>query len=167
MLNFDPVTIVITIVNLVFLFFVLRALLFKPVSKFIAARSAKIQDDLDKAAKSREDARILLDSYQARIHKAEEDATAILQTARENAEKRAQHIVAEGKEQAASLVAAAKMQIEAERTAAYLGFKAEAARLVLAATGKLLSREISSQDARRLAEAALNECSVPDIRQGR
>jgi F-type H+-transporting ATPase subunit b len=160
MLNFDAVTIVITLVNLALLFFVLKAILFKPVSKFIDARNAKIKGDLEKAAKDREDAASLLASYHAKLKQADAEAAAILKAARENAQKRSAQMISDARCEAAALIAAAQKQIAAERQAASFAFKAEASRLVLAATAKLLKREISGDDAQRLCEQALSECAL-------
>ncbi|MDR3325557.1 MAG: ATP synthase F0 subunit B [Spirochaetaceae bacterium] len=165
MLNFDPVTVVITLINLALLFFILRAILFKRVSAFIAARGAKIRDDLEKAAQTREDAAALLAAYQEKLKSAEAQAQAILRSARETAEKRATLIAEQGEAQAASQLKAARKQIAAEREAAVCAFRADAVRLVLTATAKLLQREITGKDAERLAEQALREQSAPDARR--
>jgi F-type H+-transporting ATPase subunit b len=155
MLNFDPVTMVITVVNIFILFFILRAILFKPVTKFINERSAKISADLDKATKDREEAKLLLNSYDDKLKGAAAEADAIIRAARDAGEKRAEETVNEAKAEAASLLDAARKQIAAEQQAAYLAFRAEASRLVLAAAGKLLERELSGEDARRFAAEAV------------
>ncbi|MDR3302093.1 MAG: ATP synthase F0 subunit B [Spirochaetaceae bacterium] len=160
MLNFDPITIVITLINLALLFFVLKAIFFKPVTQFIAARTAKIKAELEKSARDREDAASLLSAYQEKLKHAEGEAALILKTARENAEKRSAQMVADARSEAAALIAAAQKQIAAERQAASFAFKAEASQLVLAAAAKLLKREIAGEDALRLSEQALTECAL-------
>jgi F-type H+-transporting ATPase subunit b len=160
MLNFDPVTLIATAINIFILFFILRAILFKPITKFMNERSAKIADDLDKATKDREDARRLLDSYDNKLKAAAEEADEIIRAARQSGEKRAEELVCEARVEAASLIDAARKQIAGEQQAAYIAFRTEASRLVLAAAGKLLERELSGEDARRFAAEAVAAASV-------
>jgi F-type H+-transporting ATPase subunit b len=161
MLNFDPVTIIITAINIFVLFFILRVILFKPVTKFINERSARIAAEIANAAKDREEAKRLLNSHAGKLKDAAAEADDILRTARQSGEKRAEEIIDEARAQAASLLDAARKQIDAERQAAYLAFRADASRLVLAAAGKLLKRELSAEDARRFADEAVAAASQP------
>ena len=50
-------TFLVTIVNITVLFLVLRAFLFKPVTKFMEDRTKKVQDSLDQAEKERAQAK--------------------------------------------------------------------------------------------------------------
>jgi F-type H+-transporting ATPase subunit b len=159
MIDFS-VTSALTVLNLVILFFILRKILFKPVTKFIAARQAKIQSDIDAAANDRAEAKSLRELYEAKMKDAENEAAALLKKTKEQAERRADQLVAGGAAQAELIIAGAHKQISAERQAAYLVFKAEASRLVIAAASKLLRRELSGEDVRRLAEDAINECAA-------
>lgn len=140
---------------------ILRALLFKPVTKCIEARREKIKSDLESAARDHDEARTLRSTYEAKVRDAEDDARKIVQDARKSAEERAEAIVAEGKAEALSQLDRARRQIAAERDAAFISFKAEAAALVVRAASKLLERELSGEDALRLAESAVRECAAP------
>jgi len=159
MLNFS-VTFIITIINITILFFVLRALLFKPVTKFMAERTKRIQDTIDQAQKDKEEAAKLLVEYDHKLKNAEAEASDILKTARENAEHMAQSIVAEGKQEAQDTVNAALKQIEMERQAALSRFKLEAAALVMAVSAKLTAKDFSGDDNRRYVNMLLDELSA-------
>jgi F-type H+-transporting ATPase subunit b len=156
-LDFDPVTIVVTIINLAILFFILRKLLFKPVTKFIEERREKIQAELEKAAADRDEAKSLRESYEAKLKKAEAEAEALAAKKRSAAEKQAERIIMDAKEQAENIVASARKQIAAERQASFLAFKAEAAALIIAAAGRLLRRDMDSAVERERAELVLRE----------
>jgi F-type H+-transporting ATPase subunit b len=151
-----------SLLNIAILFIVLRAILFKPVSKLIAERTAKIQSEIENAAKDNEAAKALRLSYEDKIKNANIEAMKITQDARAEAEKQLSNIIQEGKAQAENIVAAARKQIMAERRAAFLAFKAEAAALVIAAAGRLLRREFSDKDAYAQAELALRELGGKD-----
>jgi F-type H+-transporting ATPase subunit b len=159
MLDFS-VTFIITIINITILFFVLKALLFKPVSKFMAERAKRVQDSIDQAAKDKEEAAKLLAEYEDKLKNAEAEAREIQKTARENAERQAQLTVAEGKREAQDMVNAALKQIEMERQAALAKFKLEAAALVMAVSAKLAARDLSGDDNRRYVNMLLNELSA-------
>jgi len=159
MLDFS-VTFVITLVNIIILFFVLRAILFKPVTKFMAERAKRIQDSLDQADSDRTQAKALYKEYEDKLKNAEAEAGAILKTARENAHQEASQIIADTKAEAADIINAARGQIEAERKAAITKFRFEAAALVMAASSKLAAREFSGDDNRRYVNMLLDELAA-------
>ncbi|MDR2144007.1 MAG: F0F1 ATP synthase subunit B [Treponema sp.] len=156
MLDFS-VTFFITVINILILFFLLRAFLFKPVSKFIQDRRKKIQDDINRAEKDAWDAKKLLEQYESKLAGAEADAEAIIRAAREDAGAEAEKIREAGKADAERVVAAARVQAENERRAALALFRAEAAALVLSAAGRLLKRELAGEEQLRFARKALEE----------
>jgi F-type H+-transporting ATPase subunit b len=159
MLDFS-VTFVITIVNIAILFFLLRALLFKPVTKFMAERARRVQDSIDQAQKDKDAAKALLDQYQDKLKKTEETAREILKKAREDAERQTQLIISEGRREAHEAAAAAQKQIEAERQAALVKFKLEAAALIIAVSAKLAAKDFSGEDSRRYVNMLLDELSA-------
>ena len=156
MLDFS-VTFVITLINIVILFFILRAILFKPVTKFMEARAEKVRSSLEEAEKDRAQAKELLAQYGEKLRQAQDEGTAIVRRAEERARLEAERILAEGKAGADKLLADAHKQLEAEQRAAMAVFKAEAAALVVAAAGRLLQRELGGEDRRRYAGLLLKE----------
>ena len=156
MLDFS-VTFFITVINILVLFFLLRAFLFKPVSKFIQDRKKKIQDDINRAEKDSWDAKKLLEQYESKLAQADADAETILRVAREHAQAEADKIREEGTADAERVAAAARAQIENERRAAMALFRAEAAVLVVNAAGRLLKRELAGEEQLRFAREVLDE----------
>jgi F-type H+-transporting ATPase subunit b len=156
MLEFS-VTFLFTFINIGILFFILRRILFKPVSKFMAERSQKIQDAIEQAEKDKNQAKLLLDQYEEQLKNAHIEAEAIVGAARTAAQEQAAAILADGKAAAERLLAAARKQVEAEQRAASDRFLAEAAALVISAAGRLLRREITGEDSRRQAALLLQE----------
>ncbi|MDR2796516.1 MAG: ATP synthase F0 subunit B [Spirochaetaceae bacterium] len=146
-----------TLVNIAVLFFVLRAILFKPVSKFMENRTAKIQAEIENAAKERDEAKSLRLMYEDKLKNAGIETERTAKAAREAAEKQAADIISDARVQAKDIIEGARKQIMAERQTAFAAFKAEAAALVLAAAGRLLRRDFSGEDARAHAELVLRE----------
>ncbi|MDR0399485.1 MAG: F0F1 ATP synthase subunit B [Treponema sp.] len=160
MLTPSIATFLVTLINITLLFVILRVLLFKPVAKFMADRSRKIEEGIAGAESEKAQARQLLEQYQARLENADREAEAIIKNARESAEQEAERIVAEGRARSESMIAAARARIDSERQAAQALFKAEAAALVVAAAGRLLARNLNREDDRRLAAGLLKEVSA-------
>ena len=159
MLDFS-VTFIITIVNITILYLILRKILFKPVTKFMADRTKRVQDSLDQAKQDKNAAQKLLADYQRKLANAAEDAEDIRKTAHEKAKAEAAQIVAEGKEAADALLAAGRKHLEGERQAMLARFKLEAAALVMAASARLAQRELTGDDNRRYAAMLLDELSA-------
>jgi len=159
MLDFS-VTFFITLFNIILLTFILRAVLFKPVSKFMAERAKRVQDSIAEAKIDRAKAQELLDSYQEKLKTAEAEAEEIMKSAREKGRAQADRIVADGKIAAEALVADACRQIDSERQKALARFGMEAVALVMTASSRLAQREFSGDDNRRYAGMLLDELSA-------
>ncbi|MDR2470654.1 MAG: F0F1 ATP synthase subunit B, partial [Treponema sp.] len=158
----DPsiTTFLVTLFNIAVLFLVFRALLFKPVSKFMNDRTAKIEGDIARADRDKKDARQLLEQYEKRLAAAETEAEGIIRAAREQAQAEADRIAAEGRAAAERFAAAARSRLETERLAALSVFRAEAAALVVAAAGRLLKRELAGAEQLRYAAGVLEEIAA-------
>jgi len=159
MLDFS-VTFIITIINITILFLILRAVLFKPVTKLMADRAMRVQDSIEQAEKDKAQAKNLLAEYEGKLKNAEAEAREILKTARENAERHAQMIIDEGKQEAVNNAAATRKQLEVEYQAALAKFRLEAAALVIAASAKLAARDFSGDDNRRYVNMLLDELAA-------
>ena len=163
MLDFS-VTFIITIINIVVLFFILRAVLFKPVTKFMEERAKRIEDSLEQSEKEKAQAKAMLAQYEEHLKNAGNEADAIRRTAREQAGQEAEKIIAESRVSAEAAMANARKQIEENHQAAIAVFRKEAAALVVAASGRLIGREIKSEDSLHFADMLLEEIShSPDL----
>ncbi len=159
MLDFS-VTFFITLLNIGILYTILRALLFKPVSKFMENRALGIKADLENAAREKARAEELRAQYEAALRSAEQETEHILREGRELAQKQAQALLEDARTEAKGIVQAARVQMEGERRSEAMRLKEETAALVLAATGRLLRRELNSEDAERSASALVAELEL-------
>ena len=156
------VTFFITIINIFILSIILRKLLFKPVTKFMAARTRRVQDSIDQSEKDKANANDLLAQYTAQLKTAENEANDILRSAREHAAAEAEKIIAESRISAETILANTKRQLEEENKTALAAFRKEAASLVVAAASRLVGREINSADNRQYAGMLLDEMPLPE-----
>jgi F-type H+-transporting ATPase subunit b len=150
-------TFLITLINIGILYFVLRKILFKPVTQFMEGRTKKIEDAIAQAEQDKKQAKLLLARYEAQLKQAGEEAEKIIKAARETARHEADSRIARGKEAAEQLLANGRKQLEAERHTALALFRAEAAAMVVNASGRLLRRDLQSEDNRRYADLLLQE----------
>ncbi|MDR1950338.1 MAG: F0F1 ATP synthase subunit B [Spirochaetaceae bacterium] len=150
-------TFLITLINIGILYFVLRTVLFKPVTKFMEGRTKKIEDTIAQAEQDKNQAKLLLDRYEEQLKHAGEEAEGIIRVARERARHEADALIAQGREGAERILANGRKQLEAERYAALALFRAEAAALVVNASGRLLGRELNPEDNRGYADLLLRE----------
>ena len=158
MLDFS-VTFIITIINIAVLCFILKAILWKPVTKFMASRARRIEDSIEKTEKDKAQAKALLAQYAEQLEAAETEAAAIIKSAKEQAQIEADKIIADSRASAQAFTLSAKKELESERQAALAIFRQEAAALVIAASSRLVGREIKGEDNRQYAAMLINETS--------
>ncbi|MDR2305289.1 MAG: ATP synthase F0 subunit B [Treponema sp.] len=163
MISPSAATFLITIINIGILFFILRAILFKPVSSFMEARTKKIEEALANAEREKAQAKMLLEQRNAQLKQTSLEVEKILKSAREKAEKQADAMLSEAKAQVEILVSNGRKQIETERQAAVALFKTEAAALVVAASGRLLKRELKGGDETEYARLLIEELGRPNV----
>ena len=161
MLDFS-VTLVITIINITFLCIILRVILWKPVTKFMADRAKRVQDSIEQSENDKTQAKALLARYDDRLHTAETVANAIVIKARRKAEAEAERIIASGRVSAEEFMTHARKQLELEHTAAIAAFRQEAVSLVLATASRIVGREIKSEDNRQYAAMLISEAAFPN-----
>jgi F-type H+-transporting ATPase subunit b len=153
-------TFLITLINIGILFLILRAVLFKPVTKFMEDRAKRIEDSITQSEKDKYQAKQLLQQYEERLKAVEGEGEAIIKAAQETARQEADRLIAEAKAAAELLMDNARKQLEAEQRAALAVFKAEAAALVIGASSRLLKRELTAEDSRRQAALFLQEIAA-------
>jgi F-type H+-transporting ATPase subunit b len=148
MLDFT-ITFFITFFNIAILYFILRKLLFKPITKFMQDRSLKIRNEQELASRERSRADELRVMYEGMLRNAEEEADQILAEARETGMRQAETIIERGRAEAEGLIAAAQERIELESRKASASIKAEAVSLAVVAASRILRRQVNADDAGR------------------
>ncbi len=157
MLNVNPWDILWTVINLLVFFLLLRRFLFKPVTKIIDEREAKIRSDIENAEKKLAEAETTKAEYDGRLAAADEEAGKIIATAKKRAEKQGEEIVAGAEEEAAELLAGARKTIERERGEAVEAAREEIAELAVMAASQVLARNIDEKSNKEFARQILAE----------
>lgn len=149
--------ILISLINLVLLFLILKKFLFKPVKKVLDQRQSELDDRYAAAEKATLQANENRLAWEAKLSTADAEADAILQSATDNAKHRTDKMIAEAKERADGIVRTAQNEAELERKKAADGIKREIVEVSGALTEKMLEREINTEDHRELIDSFIEK----------
>lgn len=147
----------ITLVAVFVLFLLLSYLLFNPARNLLAARQAKVQADLDAAAKDKEDALAFKAEYDAKVQAADAEVDEILAEGRKKAMKKEADIVAEAQEEAARITQRATREIELEKNKMKDEVKKEMISVASMIAGKFVAESMDDKKQAQLVDEALNE----------
>jgi F-type H+-transporting ATPase subunit b len=160
MLNFS-VTFLITIANLLFLYFVLRKLLFKPVTEFMAARAKKVKDELDEANRAKRSALSIEFRYKEILAQAEEEALWLKRDAEEEGRLKAEQLIAEARKEAQGIIARGNEELAVEKLKVEQELKEYAVGIALAAATKLVAKDFGAAENGEYVRRMLSRPSGP------
>jgi F-type H+-transporting ATPase subunit b len=120
-------------------------------------RSDKIKDELDDAAKSQEDAAALKEEYENKLKDIDKEAEKILSDARKRALENENKIVANAKEEAAAIIERARTEAELEKQKAADDMKREMVVLASMMAGKVVKASIDTTVQESLINDTLKE----------
>ncbi len=140
--------IIISLLNLLILFMILKKFLYKPVKKVLAERQAIVDNSLKNAKKAEKDAKKAKKTYEEKLAAAQTEANEILKEANKKAEKRSDKIVANAKKKADDIVRQAQNDAKLEKQKAQSEIRHEITEVSALLTEKLLEREINTDDHR-------------------
>ena len=123
----------------------------------LAKRQKKIKDELDNAAKDKEDAAGLKLQYEEKIKNIDREAEEILSDARKRAMENENKIVAEAKEEAARIIERARVEAELEKQKAADDVKREMVVLASMMAGKVVKASIDTAIQESLVNETLKE----------
>ena len=146
----------ISLANLLILFFIIKKVLYGPVKRVLAERQAQIDGRYEEAERAKSEAEAANAEWQAKLGTAQSEADAIIATATENADRRSEKIVAEAKEKAAIIVRQAETEAELEKKKAKEEIKYEIVTISAALAEKMLSREINEDDHKELINSFID-----------
>ena len=146
-------------ITVLVLYLILKHFFFEKVHKFMEARKAAVQDNLDRAKATEEEAQALLSEYQATLSNAEEEKRAIIKEAKAEADRRADAIVGEAKIQAQRIVSEAHENMRAEEEKAVVQLKKEVSSLAGLAAERIMQRELDEKSQQALVDQVLEEAA--------
>ena len=149
-----------TLVNLLVLYWILKKLLFKPVTKFIDDRNKKIQETIDTANATKEDIENLKLQYEEKIRGAGEVGKKIIEEQRSMAAAEYNSTISAAKKDAKVIIDDAKREIEVEKEKAISELKNEMGNLVIRASEKVIKKNMDTETNRKLVSEFIEDSGV-------
>lgn len=125
------------------------------ITKALDDRAEGIREDLDKAENLRKDAEQALATYEKQLKAARQEASSIVEQAKEEASKMSALKTKELEEELSRKAQQAAEQIAAAKDQALRDVQSQVAELALSAAEKLIEKEIDKKTAERITEDAI------------
>jgi F-type H+-transporting ATPase subunit b len=142
---------------------VLAKLAFPRISEALDRRQKAIEDSIDAAEQTRQEADQLLAEYRERLREARGQADQIVDRARKAAEAHERTATEDAKEKREQLMEQTRREIEAETRRAIDQIRREVADLTVLATEKVTRKTLTEEDQRRLVQDALGELDFSSL----
>ncbi len=149
--------VVISFANLALLTWIVKRFLFKPVKKVLDARRENIDAAYTRAQEAETEAEEHRKNYAAAMSTAKETADQMISDAARDAERRGNEIEDRAREQAQEIRRQAEEDARLEMKKAEEEMKREIADISTQLTGRLLEREMTSEDHEKLIDSFLQE----------
>lgn len=143
---FNISTFIFTIINLLVLYFILKRLLFKPVTQFLENRENKIKSSLEEADKERQEANDLKAKYEEILKNVDNEGKAIIEKAQKAAEDKSNKIIENANKEAESIIEKAKEEAMLEKIKAMHDLRTEISQLVVDAASRVLEKNLPIAD---------------------
>lgn len=157
LVKFDPGLMIWTWVTFFIVLSILASKAWRPMIDALEQREQRIREALSNAEKAREEFEALNEKVEVQLQKSRKEAQQILADARTAAEKLRAELEADARKKAKVLLASAQGQINAEKERALREIKSTVVDLSVSIASKLIERNISSEDNRRLAEESISQ----------
>lgn len=129
----------------------------RPLFRHVNERNAGIREAMDKAEKARQETERLHADSGKELEKVRLEARQILDEARQGAAQAREEILGQARKDAAAVVQQAQNQVAVETEAAIRQIRTESAALVVAATRKLLEKNLDEKSQEELAARFIKE----------
>ena len=149
--------ILISLINLVLLFLIVKKFLFKPVKKLFADRQAAIDHQYAAANEAKEQAMATRNEWEQKLAGADARADEIIKNATDTADYRAGQIISEANDKARDIIYRAETEAELTRKKSEDDIKREIVGVSAAIAEKMLEREIRTDDHRAMIDSFINE----------
>jgi F-type H+-transporting ATPase subunit b len=137
--------------------YILNKLAFPRIGEALDRRRKAIEDSIDSAERTKQEADELLVEYRARLKEAREQAEDIVARARKASDSLQDESKQSAAKQREELMATTRRDIEAETRRALDEIRKEVANLTVVATEKVTRKSLDDEDHRRLIAEALRE----------
>ena len=138
--------ILISLINLLIIYRILKKFLFKPVQKVMNERQAQVDRIYGDANQSRAQAEQMKQEYEQRLASAREEADGLVKNAVQTAQKRSDQMVSDAAAQASRIKQKADEEIAQQKKKMLQDVRDEISDLAVEIASKVVEREISPRD---------------------
>ena len=136
----------ISLVNLLIIFLILKKFLFKPVQRVMQAREEQVSRIYSDADQSRSSANQMKQEYEQKLASARQEADALIKNATHTAQLKSDQIVLEANSQASHVKQKAQEEIELQKKQMLKDVRSEISGLAVDIASKVVEREINQKD---------------------
>jgi F-type H+-transporting ATPase subunit b len=143
--------------------YLLGKLAFPRIAEALDRRQRAIEESIDAAEHTRQEAEQILAEYRERLAEARGQADEIVSRARKTGEAAENEIIAEARSKREEMMEQTRRDIQAETRRAIQEIRAEVADLTVLATEKVARKSLTDADQKRLVEEALSELDFASL----
>jgi len=156
-LEFHPIDIVISLINIAVLSVLLRLILWKHINRFLAERAGRVRSELEDVEKRRRDADALRREYEEKIEGIEARGRDLMRESQVKASEEADEILSDAREKARVLLYDARERVAEEKERAIVNARHEVAQLATDMAARILRREVSPDDSKSAVDDFFRE----------
>ena len=149
--------ILISVVNLLLMFLILKRFLFAPVQKMLATRQAQLDSQYADAAQAKQDAEASKLAYEDKLAGADEEARAVVRRAMQKANAMSDDILRDTGKKVDAMMEKAKADIAQEEKRARNELKDEIAQMSLDIAQKVVSQTVDEDAHRHMIDQFIAE----------
>jgi F-type H+-transporting ATPase subunit b len=145
------------LITFVILLVLLSVFLYKPVTKMLDERAARIKESMEQAEHIKQESARAEETVKAQIETGRKEGQAIVAQASQIAERVKEEARAGAREEAEALIAKARTEIEREREEGFNQLRQEFVDLAILAAEKVINQSLDKKAHQRLIEETLEE----------
>jgi F-type H+-transporting ATPase subunit b len=138
-------------------FVILAVFVWPKITKALDEREAKIRQEIEAAEQAREQAKAALAKYEQSLAHAREEANQMIAKAKADAKAVAEELRSRNQAEITEMKMRATREIDSAKHAALSALHTEASNLAVAIAGKILQREITPHDQKKMIDDSLHE----------
>lgn len=139
-------SLILNLLNIVALFLILRALVYRPVQRFLQARTDRVQAEFDRVAEEKAEAKRLHEAYLDQLSRSKADADAQAAEVLKRAEETVRAMQAQAQTDAEELLSRARQQARREHADATAQLRRDMADIAVDIAGRVIGREVMEKD---------------------
>lgn len=156
-LGIDPTLLIAQIVNFIVLLFILKVLIYKPLLNLFDKRKKMIEKSVEDTKRIEERLVKLEEERKTILSNASKEAMVVVDNAKKSAEKEREEALQKAKKEISTLAERYRGQLATEKVAMIAEIKAEMAELIVASSQRIIEKEFSDADQKRLVQAVNKE----------